>query len=55
MIGKNGERGSEISVLAAQHDDDDDDPSFPYSNCFVNPFQYLYFLLGFKFLIQLVC
>ena len=24
MIGKSGERGSGISVLAAQHDDDDD-------------------------------
>ena len=25
MIGKRGERGSGISVLAARHDDDDDD------------------------------
>ena len=25
MIGRSGERGSGISVLAAQHDDDDDD------------------------------
>ena len=25
MIGRRGERGSGISVLAAQHDDDDDD------------------------------
>ena len=25
MIGKSGERGSGIAVLAAQHDDDDDD------------------------------
>ena len=25
MIGRSGERGSRISVLAAQHDDDDDD------------------------------
>ncbi len=24
MIGRRGERGSEISVLAARHDDDDD-------------------------------
>ena len=24
MIGRNGERGSGISVLAARHDDDDD-------------------------------
>ena len=26
MIGRRGERGSGISVLAARHDDDDDDP-----------------------------
>ena len=26
-IGRGGERGSEISVLAARHDDDDDDDS----------------------------
>ena len=25
MIGRNGERGTGISVLAARHDDDDDD------------------------------
>ena len=25
MIGRRGERGSGISMLAAQHDDDDDD------------------------------
>ena len=25
MIGRNGERGSGISMLAARHDDDDDD------------------------------
>ena len=25
MIGRRGQRGSGISVLAAQHDDDDDD------------------------------
>ena len=25
MIGRSGERGSRISVLAARHDDDDDD------------------------------
>ncbi len=25
MIGRNGERGSGISALAARHDDDDDD------------------------------
>ena len=25
MIGRSGERGSEISMLAARHDDDDDD------------------------------
>ncbi len=28
MIGRSGERGSGISVLAARHDDDDDDESF---------------------------
>ena len=27
MIGRNGERGSGISALAARHDDDDDDLS----------------------------
>ena len=27
MIGRSGERGSGISVLAARHDDDDDDLS----------------------------
>ena len=27
MIGRRGERGSGISVLAARHDDDDDDKS----------------------------
>ena len=31
MIGRNGERGSGISVLAARHDDDDDD-CFPVGN-----------------------
>ena len=30
MIGRSGERGSGISVLAARHDDDDDDDlTFP--------------------------
>ncbi len=28
MIGRRGERGSGISVLAARHDDDDDDEVF---------------------------
>ena len=28
MIGRRGERGSEISVLAARHDDDDDEPMY---------------------------
>ena len=28
MIGRSGERGSGISVLAARHDDDDDDDLF---------------------------
>ena len=31
MIGRSGERGSGISVLAARHDDDDDDVYFTYS------------------------
>ena len=30
MIGRSGERGSGISVLAARHDDDDDDGSCIY-------------------------
>ena len=29
MIGRSGERGSGISVLAARHDDDDDDEGLP--------------------------
>ena len=35
MIGRSGERGSGISVLAARHDDDDDD--------FINRFQFSWF------------
>ena len=31
MIGRSGERGSGISVLAARHDDDDDD-NFTWKN-----------------------
>ncbi len=30
MIGRNGERGSGISALAARHDDDDDDDIYIY-------------------------
>ena len=30
MIGKSGERGSEISVLPARHDDDDDDSPYEF-------------------------
>ena len=30
MIGRSGERGSGISVLAARHDDDDDDDDLEY-------------------------
>ena len=30
MIGRNGERGSRISALAARHDDDDDICCTPY-------------------------
>ena len=33
MIGRNGERGSGISALAARHDDDDDDIWFVNSFC----------------------
>ena len=29
MIGRSGERGLGISVLAARHDDDDDDDDLP--------------------------
>ena len=32
MIGRSGERGSGISVLAARHDDDDDDDDDEISN-----------------------
>ena len=39
MIGRNGERGSRISALAARHDDDDD-KSFIYSQ--LNSFKYCY-------------
>ena len=34
MIGRNGERGSGISALAARHDDDDDDDRFNESKWF---------------------
>ena len=34
MIGRSGERGSGISVLAAQHDDDDDIQYNNYDNIF---------------------
>ena len=33
MIGRNGERGSGISALAARHDDDDDDDKFNLTQC----------------------
>ena len=34
-IGRCGKRGSEISMLIAQHDDNDDNPTlFTYSACF---------------------
>ena len=36
MIGKSGERGSGISVLAAQHDDDDDDVQSVFTNHIFN-------------------
>ena len=34
MIGRSGERGSGISVLAARHDDDDDDKIKKSSSCY---------------------
>ena len=38
MIGRSGERGSGISVIAARHDDDDEDfDSRTFNNCI---FQY---------------
>ena len=41
MIGRSGERGSGISVLAAQHDDDDDLCLYRVS-CFSNMYTYIY-------------
>ena len=38
MIGRNGERGSGISALAARHDDDDDDETIQIS--FENSYDY---------------
>ena len=43
MIGRSGERGSGISVLAARHDDDDDDdvyshPSINYTHIHTQTF-----------------
>ena len=35
MIGRNGERGSRISALAAQHDDDDDILVHIHTNIFM--------------------
>ena len=32
MIGRSGERGSGISVLAARHDDDDGDENYEINN-----------------------
>ncbi len=40
MIGRRGERGSGISVLAARHDDDDDDDIYIYI--------YIYILFSLK-------
>ena len=37
MIGRSGERGSAISVLAARHDDDDVSNKKQY----LNPFKYM--------------
>ena len=46
MIGKSGERGSGISVLPAQHDDDDDDIAylFAVNPCHIYIFSSLFFL-----------
>ena len=35
MIGRSGERGSGISVLAARHDDDDDEISINNKNVYI--------------------
>ena len=39
MIGRSGERGSGISVLAARHDDDNDDESY-YNGDYVSACRY---------------
>ena len=46
MIGRSGERGSEISVLTARHDDDDDDDTYESVNMIITAIQqyYLYVL-----------
>ena len=36
MIGRRGERGSGLSVLAARHDDDDDDSIYQIFLCNIN-------------------
>ncbi len=36
MIGRNGERGSGISALAARHDDDDDDDDDMLYQCWLS-------------------
>ena len=41
MIGKNGLRGSGISVLPARHDDDDDDDIYIF--IYINIYIYIYF------------
>ena len=45
MIGRSGERGSEISVLAARHDDDDE-RSFqcPVLHIYIYIYIYIYIL-----------
>ena len=42
MIGRSGERGSGISVLAARHDDDDDDIYIYNCACIRNIYIYTY-------------
>ncbi len=49
MIGRRGERGSGISVLAARHDDDDDDEVFlsnTNNRAQLYGFKYSYFIRG---------
>ena len=46
MIGKSGERGSKISVLAARHDDDE------YDIHFIDLFKFCNFVLYYKIILK---